>query len=994
MLWTLVAVGALYWPPSPVSATSEQGSMTISGATRSGERFAATFSAIITDRPIRNSEHGYSPVARTADGQPIPARYYTPLTLTWDFGDGTSATIKDETTASHTYADDGEYTVTAVARDQSGEFARASHTVTIVNTDPASARIAATLIDPENLIVELSGWAEDVPGDPLHFRWDFGDGEGVEGPVDSMWRVTHRYPSPGRYEVTLTVTDDDYPSTSGSAARNDGKTEKRRTITVGHVDSGPERAPIDTDAAPVALTNRVTGSSAGVVSARFDAEIHPFAGLYLAPVSSGACRFMLSFRDDAQLIHGSVLVDMFGLPPEGGRYRVGKPNVSVHFKHTAESYRADLRSIGGPFGAGGVGDLVQKTLDGAGVLDGETRDAITRTLRDIAGIGAQAQSGRGQTPIPARSPLVDESIAFTTDAGTFEFEFVPGERAVGNFDVTMTPKYGRYKGQPVKVRAELALDMGAAASDGMVRAANCGPPPFELEAGWPKNGDRHIRFDRPSMWVNFSDPVAPDTLDSRTVQLVYTDTSGAQVPVPTRLLRDHDRVYVVPESDLLSGVYYDIRLLTGDEGVRSRKGSLLASEDGGDWVTATRFSTRVDIHPLTDGSRLLSCRLYQPARDVPLIAGKPAMARVGAHWQRQPGVHPDHQVREFNGTVELYGPDNRIVGQTPYRFVRPDLWESRGISRARAEQHAQVAFTPRDDMKGAAMPYGIKVAHSSIVDPLVLYRGRCPLTMWDRKPTLSIDFIALTIDEWRNDPSILQGLMPTLQRLADASVDYAWEQFPVLDIDAGPVRVLSLAERVPPLQPPHTQPPFACRAGCIMDGYGDELHAFLRQRGEPGFHGIGAWLHTQSSADVIVAFGPHLRLEGGIASATLRDGRGLVLVPGGGDAELFPRYVNAIVHELGHVLGLDHLPYVQDAAERARVVPLRDGSTPFRYEGIDAMRIRRDGLTAWNKSSRDGNEQGGRLFPLMFPGTIPTDDAFIANHHYRQIQRLLEELDR
>ena len=35
-----------------------------------------------------------------------------------------------------------------------------------------------------------------------------------------------------------------------------------------------------------------------------------------------------------------------------------------------------------------------------------------------------------------------------------------------------------------------------------------------------------------------------------------------------------------------------------------------------------------------------------------------------------------------------------------------------------------------------------------------------------------------------------------------------------------------------------------------------------------------------------------------------------------------------------------------------------------------------------------------RLFPLMFPGSTPTDAAFIANHHYRQIQKLLEDLGR
>jgi len=45
------------------------------------------------------------------------------------------------------------------------------------------------------------------------------------------------------------------------------------------------------------------------------------------------------------------------------------------------------------------------------------------------------------------------------------------------------------------------------------------------------------------------------------------------------------------------------------------------------------------------------------------------------------------------------------------------------------------------------------------------------------------------------------------------------------------------------------------------------------------------------------------------------------------------------------------------------------------------------------KDSTEGNEEEQRLAPLMFPGTVPTDAAFIANHHYRAIQNLLEDLD-
>lgn len=401
--------------------------------------------------------------------------------------------------------------------------------------------------------------------------------------------------------------------------------------------------------------------------------------------------------------------------------------------------------------------------------------------------------------------------------------------------------------------------------------------------------------------------------------------------------------------------------------------------------------------PLTDGRRLLACHVYQPVRDVPLIVGKPAVARVFANWEEQTGVHPDHQVEEFNAQVELYGPGNRLVGQHTVKFVRPDLWAERGVNLKAAEQSAQLAFTPTADMQGALLSI-LRVAQAP-GDDGAQYRTRCPLKLWDRQPTLSIDFVALRFDEWLDHPERLDAMMPTLQRIADASVDYAMQQFPFASIAATPVRIRQAEIEIPPMLPADSQPEFECIAGCILNGlnFGSSIFG-VAYGGGLRYSGIRNWLLEGNKADVVVVLGPADRLKGGKADATLRDGQGLVMVLGGDSAEYFPRYVNGVVHELGHVLELSHLPFIPDSptavADRARVVPLRNGTPPFWHEGIEALRISRDGQTFWNKSSIEGNEQGEKLFPLMFPGTIPVDDAFIANHHYRKIQMLLEELDR
>ena len=1008
--WSVFVLSLLSAPTLSLAADSYP--IELQGSSRGGERFATSFAAFVPDRPVRDSEHGYSPVALNADGNAITTKYQTPLTMTWDFGDGSSVVTGDQVTASHQYADDGEYTVTVIASDEVGEFSRATHTVTIVNSDPQSLRIAATTVDPASQIVELSGWAEDVAGDPIRLRWNFGDGDSVEGDFEETWKVRHQYLLPGRYEVTLTATDDDYPSASGSSERNDGKAEKRLKITVGGGGAVEGHDQLDPDEDETALTNQLTGSSSGVVNSRFSAGVRPFAGLYLGRVKSGACRFMFTVRDDSQLIHGMAVMDLFGIPPEGGHFRVEKPQFALTFEPDAEHYRQS-KSRSGPFGDAGVGGLVQRELDRALAPDGSTlteeqRDEVASRLRDLTGIGSQPRTDRQSGPLPAKSSLVSEDVTFSTSAGAVELDFVPGERVVGHFDVTMKGGHGSFKGQNIQVKADLAMDLEAAASDGIVRYDGCEPPDFEVEYTWPSDGHQHLAGRHPPVSIRFSDDVDPATLDAQSVQVAYTDTNKALVPVPVRILRDHDKVYAVPNQPLLPGVRYTVRVRAGDDGVRSRKSSPLVANDGEEWIVTSRFTTRVDMVPITDGSRLLACHIYQPARDVPTIVGKPAVARIFANWEVQPGVHPDHQVTEFPGTVELYDGGNNVIAKQAFRFVRPDLWEVKGVSLKSAENSANLTFTPKAGMDHELF-YGIRVPGSPRFDPDLQYTGKCPHRLWGRQPTLSIDFVALPIDEWRNDPTILQSLMPTLQRVADASVEYAMEQFPFARIDATPVRLLPLAVALPskqPVPPKYLGNPFYCTSTCILEGYPRDLNDMLANYGERQFHGINDWLSSQSSADVIVAFGPHLRLQGGATSAKLSDGRGVAMILGGDDAGFFPRYVNGTVHEIGHALELQHLPYVSDDPQRRCVLALREGPTPaegcgprlpdetpsFWYEGVEAMRTSRDGQTSWNKSSTDGNEQDDRLFPLMFPGSTPTDAAFIANHHYRQIQKLLEDL--
>jgi uncharacterized repeat protein (TIGR01451 family) len=170
------------------------------------------------------------------------------LTFTWDWGDGTSDTVTiyynngvgpdpypspdinpmDITdTVSHTYGDDGTFTVTLTVEDDDGGVTVVTTTVTVYNVAPMIDTLLPYETD-ENLDVSLSGRATDPGSDDLIFTWDWGDGtsdtvtiyynDGVSpdpypspeiNPRDITDMVAHIYGDNGIFMITLTVEDDD-----------------------------------------------------------------------------------------------------------------------------------------------------------------------------------------------------------------------------------------------------------------------------------------------------------------------------------------------------------------------------------------------------------------------------------------------------------------------------------------------------------------------------------------------------------------------------------------------------------------------------------------------------------------------------------------------------------------------------------------------------------------------------------------------------------------
>ncbi len=129
-------------------------------------------------------------------------------TVAWDFGDGATGS---GSSTSHTWADDGTYTVTATVTDDDGGSDMDSGSIRIANVDPSIDSVTLPGGGDEGETLSFSVTASDPGDDTLSYAWDFGDGDAGSGRS-----VTHAYADNGTYAVELTVSDEDGGSAQAS----------------------------------------------------------------------------------------------------------------------------------------------------------------------------------------------------------------------------------------------------------------------------------------------------------------------------------------------------------------------------------------------------------------------------------------------------------------------------------------------------------------------------------------------------------------------------------------------------------------------------------------------------------------------------------------------------------------------------------------------------------------------------------------------------------
>ncbi|MEM8778992.1 MAG: PKD domain-containing protein, partial [Cyanobacteria bacterium P01_G01_bin.49] len=179
-----------------------------STATSNRQTLTIEFSPVVATSSTHDAAHNATGQSFTFNASFLDLGILDAQTVTWNFGDGQTATGIFNPT--HSYEADGVYLVSLTVTNRDGAMTTFTLEVVVNQSATVSASITG---DIQVYLGDLANFSAIslVPGTEhfLTYTWNFGD----DSEVVSGQNVTHCFAQEGLYRVTLTVTDEQGAST-------------------------------------------------------------------------------------------------------------------------------------------------------------------------------------------------------------------------------------------------------------------------------------------------------------------------------------------------------------------------------------------------------------------------------------------------------------------------------------------------------------------------------------------------------------------------------------------------------------------------------------------------------------------------------------------------------------------------------------------------------------------------------------------------------------
>ena len=158
----------------------------------------------VQDQSLPNAEFTATPLSGSA---PVNVSFIDqstgvePLSYLWNFGDGSVESL--EKNPVHLYNTPGNYTVILTVTNSAGSAEnKKTDLIQVTHADDPNAMFAVnTRTGPAPLNISFIDQSKGTM--PLSYNWDFGDG----APLAFVQNPVHKYENPGKYNVTLQVTN-------------------------------------------------------------------------------------------------------------------------------------------------------------------------------------------------------------------------------------------------------------------------------------------------------------------------------------------------------------------------------------------------------------------------------------------------------------------------------------------------------------------------------------------------------------------------------------------------------------------------------------------------------------------------------------------------------------------------------------------------------------------------------------------------------------------